>query len=69
MKQKHEHKPLFVSVPEAGAGLNMTRQNIYLLSKRDSTFPKIVKLGKRKSGIFYQDLCRWAEKKARGGEK
>jgi predicted DNA-binding transcriptional regulator AlpA len=67
MKQKHALEPLFVSVPEAGAICTTSRQNVYNLEKNDPGFPRIVKLGRRKSGIFYPDLCRWAEEKARKG--
>jgi predicted DNA-binding transcriptional regulator AlpA len=66
MKQKHALEPLFIGVPEAGAKINMTRQNVYLLAKHDPAFPKIIKLGRRKSGIFYPDLIKWAQEKARG---
>jgi predicted DNA-binding transcriptional regulator AlpA len=67
MQQQLE--PLFISVPTAARLCETSRQNIYLVEKQDLTFPRIVKLGRRKSGIFYPDLLAWSEKKARGGEK
>lgn len=58
---------LFVSVPKAAALLDTSRQNVYLIQKQDPTFPRVVKLGARKSGIFWPDLKAWAEAKARKG--
>jgi predicted DNA-binding transcriptional regulator AlpA len=67
MQQKQPLEPIIVSVPTAAELCSTSRQNLYLLEKNDPTFPKIIKLGRRKSGILYKDLCHWAEEKARGG--
>jgi predicted DNA-binding transcriptional regulator AlpA len=69
MQQKQPLEPLIVSVPTAAELCSTSRQNVYLLQKQDPTFPRIIKLGRRKSGIFYPDLLAWAEAKARGVEK
>jgi predicted DNA-binding transcriptional regulator AlpA len=69
MQQKQTLVPLYVSIPTAAELCATSRQNIYLIQKQDPTFPRIIKLGRRKSGILYKDLCHWAEEKARGGAK
>jgi predicted DNA-binding transcriptional regulator AlpA len=67
MQQKQPLEPLIISIPTSAKICATSRQNIYNWAKYDPTFPRIVKLGKRKSGIFYPDLLAWARKKARTG--
>lgn len=58
--------PMVVSVEMAARLLTTSKQNIYLLAKYDSNFPKIFRFGKRRSGILYSELEEWVQKKRNG---
>lgn len=58
-----ETKPLVVSVDAAASALSTTKQTIYSLHAADDSFPRIFKVGKRKSGLLFSELERWIEER------
>jgi len=55
--------PILVSVKTAANLLSMTAQTIYRLQKTDPNFPRVFKVGFRKSAIYYDDIVSWVKKK------
>jgi len=52
---------LIVSVEQAARALSTSKQTVYALHASDPTFPRIFKLGKRKSGLLYSELEAWLQ--------
>lgn len=50
---------LVVSVEQAAHALATTKQTIYTLHATDPDFPRIFKVGKRKSGLLLSELEAW----------
>lgn len=52
---------LIISVEQAAKTLATTRQTVYTLHATDPAFPRIFKLGKRRSGLLFSDLEKWVK--------
>lgn len=52
---------LIISVAQAARALATTKQTVYQLHASDPTFPRIFKVGKRRSGLLYSSLETWVK--------
>lgn len=52
---------LIVSVEQAAQALATTKQTVYTLHSTDPNFPRIFKVGKRRSGLLFSELERWVK--------
>lgn len=50
---------LIVSVAQAAQALATTKQTVYSLHSSDPNFPRIFKIGKRRSGLLFSELEKW----------
>lgn len=54
-----ETKLLVLSIEAAAGVLGTTKQTVYTIHSTDPTFPRIFKVGKRKSGLLLSELEEW----------
>jgi len=52
---------IIASVAQAASALGCTKQTIYQLHNSDPTFPRIFKVGRRRSAILYSELQAWVK--------
>lgn len=58
---RQQLKPLLISVQEAARICDASRGWVYRQEERDPSFPRLIRLGKRKTVLLYQSLQAWVE--------